>query len=356
MRRSFLSLRAVSFAIIAMSFGCDAASSSSSEDLGKIEARDPEYEGIDQDLGTEDIGETPVQRHGRLRVVGRHLVDEAGERVQLKGVSSMWLNWENDGYAESASALRWMRNSWNLSVIRAAMGITPEGAYLSDPERARGQVETIVDNAIDAGVYVIVDWHDHDAHRRTDAAVEFFSEISAKYAGVPNVLYETFNEPLDISWKNELKPYHEAVVAAIRANDPEAIIILGTPRYSQVVEVAATDPVEGENLMYTLHFYACDHSFRSSGDYALSKGIALFVTEWGATSADGGRDGVVCKPQAQMWIDWMRARNISWAAWKLDNCVPDSTCFLTPDAPLEGGWTNEYLRGHGPFVRGRIQE
>jgi endoglucanase len=342
---------------VLFALGCDVASENTLPSLGEVERGDPDDVGSNDDFGAEDLGDTtPAERYGRLEVVGRELRDESGNAVQLKGVSSMWLNWEDDGYAENVTGLRWMRNNWNLSLIRAAMGIEPEGAYLQDPEKARGQVERVVDNAIEAGVYVIVDWHAHEAERHTDDAVAFFSEISAKYAGVPNVIYETYNEPKTTDWKGKLKPYHEAVVAAIRENDRDAIIILGTGRYSQLVLDAAASPVKGKNLMYTLHFYACEHNFRSEADQALLKNLPIFVTEWGATAADGGRDGLVCAPQAQFWIDWMRTRGISWAAWKLDNCVPDSTCFLTPDAPLEGGWTDQYLRGHGPFLRGRLQE
>jgi hypothetical protein len=52
----------------------------------------------------------------------------------------------------------------------------------------------------------------------------------------------------------------------------------------------------------------------------------------------------------------MKARSISWTAWKLDGCEPDSSCLLMPGAPVNGGWTDAYLHGHGQFVRGRIQE
>src|SRR6187399_14507 len=38
---------------------------------------------------------SPVGRHGQLRVQGTALVDEQGAPVQLKGISSMWLNWED---------------------------------------------------------------------------------------------------------------------------------------------------------------------------------------------------------------------------------------------------------------------
>ena len=334
---------------------CDAGSSSAEPPL-PLDPTQLEV-GDDSDVGAADMGPTPVELHGQLHVTGTELRDASDAPVQLKGVSSMWLNWEDDGYAENLTGLTWMRNNWQLSVIRAAMGVEPDGAYLSDPERAKQQLEQIVDNAIAAGVYVLIDWHDHNALDHRAESVAFFSEIATKYAGVPNVLYEPFNEPLKLDWSTELKPYHEAVVAAIRAVDPWNVIVLGTPNWSQDVDKAAQDPVAGSNLMYTLHFYACDHGqwLINKANLALAKGAALFVTEWGATKADGGLDGSLCEVQAQAWHDWMVPRGIGWAAWKFDNCTPDSTCLLSTDAPLDGGWTSQYLHGQGLYVRARMQ-
>lgn len=343
--------------VLALVFGifssaCDAGTTSLPVPKG-----DPSDLGTDTDISAdEDLGPTVVELNGHLKVVDSELQNQDGVAIQLKGASSMWLNWEDDGYAESLKALRWMRNNWNLKVIRAAMGVEPDNAYLALPDVAKEQVYQVVDNAIEAGVYVIVDYHAHKAYENQDAAVAFFSEVAAKYAGVPNVIYETFNEPIEIGWP-ELKKYHEAVVAAIREQDPEAIIILGTPNYSQNVDVAALDRVAGTNLMYTLHYYACTHKawLRQRGDAALANKIALFVTEWGATHADGGLDGIVCADEAQLWDDWMNIRKISWSAWKLDGCL-DSSCLLQGGAPVDGGWTNQYLQGHGQFVRGRMQK
>ena len=295
-------------------------------------------------------GDTPVARHGQLRVCGSGLCDKSGARVQLRGISSMWLNWETQPYAENLSALRWMRDNWNLQVVRAAMGVEPAGAYLSDPAKARGQVETIINNAVTAGVYVIVDWHDHEAQNHRAQSVAFFSDLARRYGHLPNVIWEPYNEPLQVSWTDVIKPYHQAVVSAIRATDPDNIIVLGNPTWSQDVDVAAASPVSGTNLMYTLHFYSCTHgaSLRAKADAAIRAGAALFVTEWGASHADGGLDGRICQPEAQAWIDWMKANNISWTAWKLD-VGTDTTNLLSPGAPVTGGWNN-YLRGHGPFV------
>jgi endoglucanase len=318
---------------------------------------DPRDMGSDEDIGAGDVGPTPVDKHGKLAVVGAEIHDVHGNAVQLAGVSSMWLNWETDGYAENATALRWMRNNWKLDVIRASMGIEPSGAYLSDMAKSKGQVEKIVDNAIAAGVYVIIDWHDHHAEKNQTQAVQFFSDMAEKYGDKPNVIYEPYNEPLNIDWQGTLKPYHEAVVAAIRAKDPDNLIILGTPNWSQDVDKAAAVPLNGSNLLYTLHYYTCTHGaeLRSRAQGAFSQGLPLFVTEWGASHADGGTDGQVCLDEARAWHEWMNAAKIGWTAWKLDNCGTDSTCILAPGAPVTGGWTSSYLYGHGVFIRARMQ-
>jgi endoglucanase len=307
--------------------------------------------------GSTDPTGTPVETHGKLSVEGKELKDESGNVVQLKGISSMWLHWEEDGYAENKSALEWLRDNWKIDIVRAAMGVEPMGAYLEDPSKAKAQLEAVVQNAIDLGLYVIIDWHDHTALAQQAQAEAFFDEMAGKYGSYPNVLYEPFNEPYDLDWVTKLKPYHEALTAKIRAKDPDNVIILGTPNWSQDVDAAADSPVTGTNLLYTLHFYACTHTgyLREKAATALSKNLPLFVTEWGATHADGGVDGVVCEAEAQAWHDFMNQNRISWTAWKFDGCT-DSSCLLKEGAPVGGGFGDEWLQGHGPFVRARLLE
>lgn len=301
---------------------------------------------------------TPVGLHGQLRVEGTNLVDASGNAVQLKGISTMWLNWE-DKYSSSKAGLQWMRDNWNITVFRAAMGVEPEGAYLSDPDKALEHLRTVVHNAIDLGVYVLIDFHAHNAHMERDRAVDFFSKIAAEFGSFPHVMYETFNEPEQADWATQIKPYHEAIVPAIRAQDPDGVIVLGSRQWSQRVDEAAADPVSGTNLMYTVHFYACDHrdQQRALAQTAYDAGLSLFVTEWGATPADGGAAApTVCEADAQAWHDWMDERGVSWAAWKLDGCADSSCLFNSDDAPADGGWNAQWLNGHAQFVVDRLLE
>ncbi|MGC4063728.1 MAG: glycoside hydrolase family 5 protein [Polyangiaceae bacterium] len=319
---------------------------------GTTAAPDPNGTG-----GTMSDEETPVKVHGKLHVAGTRLLDEHDAKVQLKGPSSMWLNWENSGYASNLDGVRHLRNNWKATVIRAAMGVDATGAYLTNPDAMKTRLRAVVDVAVQLGMYVIIDWHDHAAEKHQAQAVEFFTEMATTYGNLPNVIYETYNEPLKVDWNTVVKPYHEAVVTAIRAVDPDNIIVLGTPNWSQAVDVAATSPLTGTNLMYTLHFYACTHTqwLRNKAQTALDAGLPLFVTEWGATNADGGTTGTLCLDEAQRWHDFMNTNGVSWAAWKFDDCR-DLSCFFKPGTPVDGTFTADQLNGHGPFVRDRMRE
>jgi len=313
---------------------------------------------------------SPVVIHGQLKVVGTQLQDQAGAPIQLKGVSSMWLNWESEPFAESKPALAYMRDNWKLSVIRASMGTDASDGYLSDPVDMQARVEHIVQHAIELGVYVLVDWHTEVAVNQQAEAVAFFTAMAQKYGAYPNVIWEPYNEPHGYTWA-QIKAYHEAVVAAIRGADPDNLIVLGTPNYSQDVDNAALDPVAGTNLLYTLHFYSCSHQqwLRDKGNVAIAAGLPLFITEFGATYADGGLvsagHNYVCEDDANLWFAWMAQNNISGVAWKLEHCT-DSSCILAAGAPVAGPWPDDILStdaggalsaagtgiqgGHGLFV------
>jgi endoglucanase len=311
----------------------------------------------------------PVAEHGQLAVVGTQLRDQAGSPVQLKGVSSQWLNYESRPYPESKDGLAYARDHWKLSVIRAAMGTETKGGYLNSATgkaAMQDKVNTIIQNAIDLGIYVIVDWHTSAAVTATTTqqadAVAFFTDIAQRYGNTPNVIYEPFNEPRRVTWA-QIKPYHEAVVAAIRAVDPDNLIVLGTPTFSQDVDIAAKDPVAGTNLLYTLHFYACTHKqpLRDKANAALGLGAPLFITEFGATPSDGGTpgngDNIVCEDEANNWFSWMATNGVSGAGWKLDQCV-DASCLLTYSAPVNGPWTDDLLTsdaGGSPVDGGGVQ-
>jgi len=75
----------------------------------------------------------PVSKHGQLKVLGVYLADKNEQPVVLRGTSFGWSNWYGQFYNEQA--VDWLVSDWKCTVVRAAMGIEPAGAYLSNPQQ-----------------------------------------------------------------------------------------------------------------------------------------------------------------------------------------------------------------------------
>ena len=294
-----------------------------------------------------------VSENGWLRVVGTQLCNEEGEPVVLRGMSSHGLHW----FPQFTNAQS-IRNTaaYGANLFRVAM-YTGEGGYLSQSAAVKQKLIAAVDAAIAADLYVIIDWHilsDGNPSDHTSEAVAFFREMSARYKDSPAVLYELCNEPNgNISWKRDVKPYAVTVLKAIRENSPRSVVLIGSPTWSQDIHEAAADPLTGENLMYTLHFYAGTHGdwLRQRIDDAMKKGLPVFVTEWGTSRADGS-GGVFLKESAE-WLDFLDARGISWANWSL--CDKNETsAALRPGTSANTVWTEKDLSESGRFVFGRF--
>ena len=233
------------------------------------------------------------------------------------------------------------------------MGVELEGAYIDDPQKGVECVQAVVDAAIANGVYVIIDWHSHGI--RTEEAKGFFTQMATRYKGVPNVIYEIFNEPVEDSWE-QVKAYSEEVIKTIRAIEPDALILVGCPHWDQDIHLAADSPITGyKNLMYTLHFYANTHGqwLRERADYALGKGLPIFVSECAGMEASG--DGPLNPEEWSLWVDWMRSHSISWVAWSISD--KDETCsMLYPKASSEGNWKDDDVKEWGHMVRQELKK
>lgn len=292
-----------------------------------------------------------VDKYGQLSVKGNYILSEHGDTVQLRGMSLFWSQWMPQYY--NKETLKWLRDDWKCTVVRAAMGVE-KGGYLSNPEDEKQKVVTVVDAAIELGMYVIIDYHSHEAHTNPEAAKKFFTEMAEKYGKYPNVLYEIYNEPLkEPTWSGDLKPYSEAVISTIRKYDPDNIVICGTRQWSQLVHEASADPVNDKNTVYTVHFYAATHGgwLRDEAKKAMDNGVAIFISEFGTCAASG--DGRFDPKHTQEWFDFMDKYKISWCNWSIADKVETSAA-LHPGASGKGQWTEAELTPSGKFVRDEL--
>ena len=295
---------------------------------------------------------TVVDLHGLLQVNGNSIVDKNGDAVSFAGNSFFWSNdnWGGERYYKS-EVVSWLKEDWNTTIVRAAMCVEDPGGYLDNKAANKNRVKTIVDAAIDEGLYVIIDWHSHHAEDNTNEAVLFFQEMADLYGEHDNVIYELYNEPLDISWSNIIKPYAVSVITTIRAIDPDNLIVVGTPEWSQRIDLAAADPIIGfSNIAYTLHFYTIYHQqwLRDRANAALDDGIALFVTEWGSIGYS------LVDPEANKWMAWCFDNKISHCNWAV-NDKEEEWSILVPGASTSGGWEYDDLTDAGKLARNIIQ-
>ena len=287
-------------------------------------------------------------------VVQGNKVTANGQPANLAGASLFWSNtgWGGEKYY-NAQVVSWLKSDWKANLVRVAMGTETDGGYLTDSTN-KTRATTVIDAAIANNMYVIIDWHTHTAEANKAAAITFFKEMATKYGQYNNVIYEVYNEPLQVSWSNVIKPYALDVIKEIRAIDPDNLIIVGTPSWSQDVDVASQDKITTySNIAYTLHFYAGTHKqfLRDKATTAMNNGIALFVTEWGAVNADG--DGAVDTAETSTWLSFLKSNGISHANWALNDKVEGASA-LVAGASANGGWTSAQLTQSGTLVRNAI--
>ena len=295
---------------------------------------------------------TVVQIHGLLQQNGNKIVDKNNEPVSFAGNSFFWSNdnWGGERYYK-AEVVSWLKDDWKTTIVRAAMGVEDPGGYLDNKTANKNRVKTIVDAAIDEGIYVIIDWHSHHAEDNTNEAALFFQEMANLYGEYDNVIYEIYNEPLDISWSTIIKPYAISIIAAIRSIDPDNLIVVGTPEWSQRVDLAAADPITGySNIAYTLHFYSIHHQqwLRDRASAALESGIALFVTEWGSIGYN------LVDSEANEWMAWCFTNKISHCNWAV-NDKEEEWSILIPGASTTAGWSDDDLTKAGKLARNIIR-
>ena len=287
---------------------------------------------------------TVVQIHGLLKQSGNKILDKNNEPVCLAGNSFFWSNddWGGERYY-NPEVVTWLKDDWKTTIVRAAMGVEDPGGYLENKTANKDRVKTIVDAAINEGVYVIIDWHSHHAEDNINEAGLFFEEMANLYGEYDNVIYEIYNEPLNVSWSEIIKPYAISIISTIRAIDPDNLIVVGTPEWSQRVDLAAADPITGySNIAYTLHFYTIYHKqwLRDRASAALESGIALFVTEWGSIGYS------LVDSEANEWMTWCHTNKISHCNWAV-NDKEEEWSILIPGASTSGGWSDDDLTKAG---------
>ncbi len=296
-----------------------------------------------------------VGKHGLLKVSGEKIINENKEAVSFAGMSFFWSNdgWEGEKFYEE-STVDYLVERWNTKIVRAAMAIDKQGGYVENPNGTLAKAEKVIDAAIKNDIYVIVDFHSHHAEDYEEYAHSFFDSISRKYGHSDHIIYEIYNEPLNVSWDTILKPYSERVIKTIRKNDPNNLILVGTPNWSQDVDRVIGNEIEDINVAYVLHFYAATHKddLRMKAQKAIDNGVPLFVSEWGSIEASG--DGEIDEKSVREWMGFLSENKLSHCNWSVCDKDEGASIFKAKSGVHQN--YDEWLSESGKFVLNIIKD
>jgi hypothetical protein len=279
-----------------------------------------------------------VARHGQLAVRDGALVDAAGAPVLLRGVSLHQPRWfpPTPGWTVP-SAVR----AFRVDLVRIALTPGDAGA---------AQARAFIRDAADAGVYAVVGLGEPgDGARSMEREAAIFSALAAEHGHHPNLIYELSGPSPKADWP-ETRAYAEVALAAIRAHDPDGLVIVNAPRDGAAVQRAAADPLEDSGVLYGLQLSGDQElpTALARLDRAQQLGAPVIVTSWQST-----RDGASELTLAGDWLDALEARGVSWVRWSLSN-KDEPSSLLTPEAPLSGPWEEAELTRDGRWLRDRL--
>ena len=308
-----------------------------------------------QDITPTRVG--PVSQYGQLmtgknsqgqgRIYGSCQGVKDGAEVQVRGMSLYWSLMPQAVEFWSEEGISTMVNDMKIQIVRAAMatgnedwkgewnGIQLKG-YASDSEHQKQFVKTVVEAAIKNDIYVIIDWHSHEAHKQTDAAKNFFKEMAETYGKYDNVIFEVYNEPQQIPW-SDVKNYANQVIEVIRQYS-DNLVLVGNPSWDQNPSDAIGNEVSDskKNTAYTLHYYANSHNWEGTyswggesegvkGEKTIKAGLSVFISEWGTADASGA--GNPDQGRNQSWQEYVNKYQLSWANWSASKISEGTAAF-----------------------------
>lgn len=298
-----------------------------------------------------------VKSHGALRVDGANLTDANGEPYQLFGMSTHGIAWFPQ-YVNRETFCT-LRDDWGSNCVRLAMYTDEYGGYCSggNKEELKKTVENGVAYATELGMYVIVDWHvlnDRDPNIYKAEAAAFFDEMAAKWKNHDNVIYEICNEPNSGAGWEDIKSYANEIIPIIRRHNKDAVVIVGTPSWSQDIDQALKSSLDFDNVMYALHFYAGTHTdwLRNRAEECIKQGLPVFVSEFGMCDASG--NGANDFMQTDKWMELIDKYNLSYCCWNLAN-KNEKSSVLKPECTKISQWSETDLSESGQWIRDRFR-
>lgn len=298
--------------------------------------------------------DSPLKKHGALRLDGQTIVDKNGEKFQIQGISTHSIS----AFPEyiNSNVFKFIKNNLNCNTIRLCVYTVEDEGYTTD---LFPKIDEGIEFATEQGMYVILDWHtlkDANPNINKESAKEFFSRMVERYKDYENIIYEICNEPNGATTWDDVREYALEIIPIIRDCNPNSLIIVGTPNYCKNLEEVVESPItEYDNLLYSFHFYASSHkqSMREKLDSAYIDSLPVIVSEYGLSEYTG--TGNLDEEEADNWIEYLRERNIGYICWSFCN-KDESSALLKPEEMNIDEITEENLSRAGIWIKNKYNE
>ena len=276
-----------------------------------------------------------------LHVEGNQFVNEAGEEVRLRGMSSsdpdklekqgQW----NREYFEVAKS--WGSNLMRLPVHPSAWRERGQDEYLK-------LIDQALEWANELEMYVIIDWHTI-GNPRTELVqnpmynttmtetLRFWQIISTRYKGNPvAAFYEVWNEPTRyngtlgrITWE-QYTDLMEEIIYVIYAHDDAVIPLVGGFNWAYDLTEVKNHPIDAEGIAYVAHPYPqkreqpWEEKWEADWGYVADT-YPMIATEFGYMSADGPGAHIPVlgdEVYGEAIVNYFEKKGVSWAVWVFD--------------------------------------
>jgi aryl-phospho-beta-D-glucosidase BglC (GH1 family) len=307
-------------------------------------------------------------------VSGTKLIDSSGQTFLLHGANiesafmyaNSWFKNNNATKVLNPKVFNEMSQVWHMNAVRICLS---NWIYDKDPTHYLGLLDQIVQQANQAGLYVILNLHDDDqagspygsgADAPKPESVAFWKVFAAHYKSNAKVMFDAYNEPHYPDGKTWLKGGGtqvgstgkstqivgmQALVDAIRATGAKQIIIIGGLKYPVLYakKYQVAYHIDDANIVYTKHpYHQISEGTPTTWDemWGYFKGTyPLYTGEWALlpnTKIPVQCKGATMQNANQLvakFLNYMDQNKISWTAWQFD--IPHLILNLTNFTPTQ---------------------
>lgn len=295
----------------------------------------------------------PTNFPRQFQVQSKHIVDQTGDPVQLRGLNAFPPVWQAAGH--DSAPIPWNKNifqemkNWGADIVR--IPVHP-GVWQKEGDQFTFRIlDQAINWAREREMYVILDFHsigfppDNDYldeehfyygnyyHTNRNEIQTFWQKAAKRYAGNQTVaFYELFNEPVVspnqypediteshwIQWKN----FAEQLISLIRKYDTNTPVMVGGLRFGYDLSYVRDHPVQKEQVIYTTHPYPVkNHEIGWEKAFGqVAEEYPVYVSEVGFLYDDEESPFYVGKYAGEgdypdKLINYLDRKQIGWAAW-----------------------------------------